>query len=103
MGTKTKKFWMQGTIICKALTEDTELSKRTIEDYWLRLAAAPPGAAMAKLLTHHDPYHIHAVFGLLALCNYLWRIGRWHVTGVAFPGEPGELLCVLIHVHCNSK
>jgi hypothetical protein len=52
---------------------------------------------MAKLLTHHDPYHIHAVFGLLALCNYLWRIARWHVTGVAFPGEPGELLCVLIH------
>ena len=28
---------------------------------------------MAKLLTHHDPYHIHAMCGLLALVHYLYR------------------------------
>ena len=39
---------------------------------------------MARLLTSHDPYHIHAILGLLALCHYLWRIGSWHLRGIAF-------------------
>lgn len=29
---------------------------------------------MAKLLTHHDPYHIHATCGLLALLQYIYRL-----------------------------
>ena len=40
---------------------------------------------MAKLITHHDPYHIHKVLGLSALLNYLLRIYYLFTYGTAFP------------------
>ena len=54
---------------------------------------------MARLLTSHDPYHIHAILGILALCHYLWRISKWHMGGIAFSVPPSawDVLCVTIH------
>lgn len=51
---------------------------------------------MARLLTRHDPYHIHAILGLLALCHYVWRIARWHIVGIAFSSS-WDVACVTIH------
>jgi hypothetical protein len=51
---------------------------------------------MARLLTSHDPYHIHAILGLLALCHFIWRIARWHISGIAFT-DTWEVLGVTIH------
>jgi hypothetical protein len=44
---------------------------------------------MARLLSSHDPYHIHAILGLFSLLHYLYRYGLLALTGDAFPpSEP---------------
>ena len=55
---------------------------------------------MANLVTHHDPYHVHKVFGIASLFNYLLRLYYLFLYGTAFPnGEPLQVAvcCVLLH------
>jgi len=62
---------------------------------------------MARLLTHHDRYHRHAILGLVSLLHFAYRLLATAVTGVAFPpGEPAwaTALCLLPHtlLHVTS-
>eukprot|EP00980_Cylindrotheca_fusiformis_P005570 scaffold1183_cov114-Cylindrotheca_fusiformis.AAC.3 len=44
---------------------------------------------MAKLITDHDPYHIHKILGVLTLLHYLYRFVLLFQYGTAFPqSEP---------------
>ena len=55
---------------------------------------------MANLITNHDPYHIHKLFGLASLMNYLLRFYYLFLYGTAFPShEPvTQAVCsVVIH------
>jgi len=40
---------------------------------------------MAKLITKHDPYHIHKTVGVLVLLHYLYRFALLFRHGTAFP------------------
>jgi len=42
---------------------------------------------MAKLITNHDPYHIHKLLGLSVLLNYLLRTYYLLIYGAAFPDD----------------
>jgi hypothetical protein len=42
---------------------------------------------MAKLITNHDPYHIHKILGLLVLLNYLYRLCLVFTLGTSFPSD----------------
>lgn len=55
---------------------------------------------MAKLITNHDPGHVHKILGVLVLFHYIYRLGLLFGTGNAFPqSEPpaAQALCVGIH------
>ena len=55
---------------------------------------------MANLITKHDPYHVHKIFGLASLMNYILRIYYLFLYGSAFPRhEPNvqAISCVLLH------
>lgn len=55
---------------------------------------------MARLLTHHDPYHVHKTLGLASLLHFLFRCVCFCRLGTAFPStEPVWLasLGVLMH------
>ena len=55
---------------------------------------------MANLFTNHDPYHIHKLFGIASLFNYIIRLYYLFLYGTAFPtGEPLQVAvcCVLVH------
>ena len=55
---------------------------------------------MANLVTNHDPYHVHKLFGLASLFNWLLRLYYLFTYGTAFPnGEPlyVAVCCVLLH------
>ena len=51
---------------------------------------------MALLLTRHDPYHVHAALGLAVLLHFLFRVLRWHATGVGFSNR-WDVVCALLH------
>jgi len=56
---------------------------------------------MANLLTHHDKFHSHAIFGALALLHFLWRFIQTIRFGTSFPDhEPRwfQTAGVLIHL-----
>lgn len=59
---------------------------------------------MAKLLTHHDPYHIHAFFGLLTLIHFVYRIFLL-VADVEDSGFgkslPQDVFCMIIMILPN--
>mmetsp|Transcript_41376 Transcript_41376/g.74909 ORF Transcript_41376/g.74909 Transcript_41376/m.74909 type:complete len:352 (+) Transcript_41376:73-1128(+) len=61
---------------------------------------------MAKLLTHHDRYHVHAILGLLSLLHFAVRSGYVFCTGVdAFLAMPQFAFgTLLLHVglHISS-
>ncbi|CAJ1954163.1 unnamed protein product [Cylindrotheca closterium] len=40
---------------------------------------------MAKLITNHDPYHIHKILGVSVLLHYLYRFALLFQYGTAFP------------------
>lgn len=40
---------------------------------------------MAKLITPHDPYHIHKILGVLLLVHYIYRFALLIQYGDAFP------------------
>lgn len=40
---------------------------------------------MAKLITDHDPYHIHKILGVLTLLHYIYRFALLVQYGTAFP------------------
>ncbi|KAL3935368.1 MAG: hypothetical protein SGBAC_009095 [Bacillariaceae sp.] len=42
---------------------------------------------MAKLITNHDPYHIHKILGVSVLLHYLYRFALLFQYGTAFPTE----------------
>ena len=44
---------------------------------------------MAKLITHHDKFHIHKILGLLVLLHYVYRFGLLFQHGSAFPTTSG--------------
>ena len=46
---------------------------------------------MAFLLTHHDPYHIHAILGLFVLFSFLTRLLNIFIFGTAFPETESKL------------
>jgi hypothetical protein len=55
---------------------------------------------MAKLITHHDKFHIHKILGLLVLLHYLYRFGLLFRHGTAFPSSESPLVAslgVLLH------
>jgi len=55
---------------------------------------------MAKLLTHHDKFHSHALFGLLALLHFGWRLVQVLRYGTSFPAEESlglQTAGVLVH------
>ena len=58
---------------------------------------------MAKLLTDHDPGHVHAILGCVALLHFLGRILNAFLLGDAFPytgttsGLCMDLLLVSVH------
>jgi len=55
---------------------------------------------MAKLLTHHDPAHLHATLGSLCLLQFLFRLFQVFAKGTAFPSdEPVWLQCVGVGLH----
>ena len=58
------------------------------------------GQKMAKLITNHDPFHIHKVLGLLVLINYIYRFFLIFTIGTAFPAEEPvwkSLVSVALH------
>jgi len=55
---------------------------------------------MAFLLTHHDPYHIHAFLGLFVLLSFLTRLINIIIYGVAFPITESKIFtysCIISH------
>lgn len=40
---------------------------------------------MAKLITNHDPFHIHKILGLLVLIHYIYRFFLLFSSNTAFP------------------
>mmetsp|Transcript_38714 Transcript_38714/g.93977 ORF Transcript_38714/g.93977 Transcript_38714/m.93977 type:complete len:356 (+) Transcript_38714:45-1112(+) len=55
---------------------------------------------MARLVTHHDPYHVHKTLGLAALLHFLLRIACFFWTGSAFAtGEPLWLTSAGVLLH----
>ncbi len=55
---------------------------------------------MAFLITHHDPYHIHAILGLIVLLSFLTRIINIIIFGTAFPDSESKIFsccCILSH------
>ena len=55
---------------------------------------------MAKLLTHHDPLHLHAMLGGLTLLHFIYRWALVFATGSSFsPGEPFGLSMASVALH----
>lgn len=55
---------------------------------------------MAHLITHHDPFHIHKILGVLVLLHYIYRFYLVFQTGTAFPASESPLraICgVILH------
>lgn len=55
---------------------------------------------MAKLITNHDPFHIHKILGLFVLTNYIYRYFLLLKYGSAFPQDESPLrasMCVFAH------
>lgn len=55
---------------------------------------------MARLITNHDPFHIHKILGLFVLLHYIYRYFILFKNGNAFPQDEDPLLatiCVIIH------
>lgn len=55
---------------------------------------------MARLLTSHDPLHLHALLGLLVLVDFFMRAAYVFVHGTAFPIWEHPYMaaaCVLLH------
>lgn len=55
---------------------------------------------MAHLITHHDPFHVHKILGLLALLHFLYRAYLVLTTGLAFTPTEGmwtAVACVALH------
>ncbi|CAK0843111.1 unnamed protein product [Prorocentrum cordatum] len=60
---------------------------------------------MAKLLTHHDRYHLHAFLGLCALLHFAFRFGSLVLGGVDnFAPTVTSALCLSVHflLHATS-
>lgn len=54
---------------------------------------------MAKLLTHHDRFHIHGLLGLCALWHFAYRFIEFFLT-LQDPIHPGWLTACFLLVHC---
>ena len=59
---------------------------------------------MAHLITHHDPFHVHKILGVLALLHFLYRLFNVLTTGYAFTawetqegGRWAPLLAIALH------
>lgn len=55
---------------------------------------------MAKLITSHDPFHVHKTIGVFVLLHYLYRFFLLFTTGSAFPEEEPAVqasICVAVH------
>jgi hypothetical protein len=55
---------------------------------------------MAKLFTHHDPFHLHALLGGLALLHFLVRWALLLIQGTSWPEqEPlfSKISCTALH------
>ncbi len=49
---------------------------------------------MAHLITHHDPFHIHKILGVLVLLHYIYRFYLLFETGTAFPAAESSSLAI---------
>ena len=61
---------------------------------------------MAKLITKHDPYHVHKILGTFVLFSFLYRLFLVIKLGTAFPADQSPLvasLCVLVHGLLSSS
>jgi hypothetical protein len=55
---------------------------------------------MAKLLTDHDPYHLHALLGLFCLLHFIGRWALLFTIGTCWPSwEPRKLQAVGVLAH----
>lgn len=54
---------------------------------------------MATLLTHHDKFHIHAIFGLLSLINFIYRWIMIFYKGNAFYNDTTNTATVSTLLH----
>lgn len=62
---------------------------------------------MAKLITSHDPYHIHKILGVFVLIHFLYRFYNIFTVGNAFPVEEHrtiDTMTILLHgiLSCTS-
>lgn len=57
---------------------------------------------MAKLITNHDPYHIHKILGVLVLLNYLYRSYLLVVYGSCFPEDIEKKWMSVASVVCHG-
>lgn len=55
---------------------------------------------MAKLITNHDPYHIHKILGVSVLLHYLYRFALLFRHGTAFPtSEDPQVAAAGVFLH----
>lgn len=55
---------------------------------------------MAKLITNHDPFHIHKILGVCALLNYIYRFFLLLTIGTCFPqDEPKSISVTSVLLH----
>lgn len=54
---------------------------------------------MAKLLTHHDRFHVHAALGLTALLHFLYRFGYHFLSLGRESFDPSEFSALALAVH----
>lgn len=57
---------------------------------------------MAKLITNHDPYHIHKILGVLVLLNYVYRSYLLVVYGSCFPEDIEKKWMSVASVLCHG-
>lgn len=59
---------------------------------------------MAKLITDHDPYHLHKTLGVLVLLHFIYRIGLTLIRGFVFctVHSAQEGLCTDQQVHFDA-
>lgn len=59
---------------------------------------------MAKLFTHHDFGHVHAICGILVLLHFFTRIMLWLCFGMdTFSAGPVSVVTLLLHVFLHAS
>ena len=57
---------------------------------------------MAKLITHHDPFHIHKILGVFVLLHFLYRALLVLYRGFVFCSYDNSDLCTARETHVDA-